>query len=224
MAPTEACVLEKVGNNGKPKDAYPLGRGEADCDYYTDCETGLLCFERGEYNYHIPVPGCTGDLYKYKYTDYCCKYFEREMQPVDTNRYLTDALPLDDPNDIPAKTLWYVGNDHHPDFVFPLAECHGDCDTNDDCQGTLKCFQRSGKGKGKGSYYSHQYDQVPGCSGYAEKYVDYCCKYNRVLTGRRSVLEKALAYAASSCSPVQTPLSVNVLQRGRLFFCCRWYS
>ena len=35
----------------------------------------------------------------------------------------------------------------------PCPQCYGDCDTNDDCQGHLQCYQRNGGQK------------VPSCSG-----------------------------------------------------------
>lgn len=46
----------------------------------------------------------------------------------------------------------------------PCPACEGDCDSDSDCAGHLKCFQRNGNGQG-----------VPGCSasGLANDY-DYC--------------------------------------------------
>jgi hypothetical protein len=35
----------------------------------------------------------------------------------------------------------------------PCAQCYGDCDTDDDCQGNLQCYQRDGG------------QVVPSCSG-----------------------------------------------------------
>merc|ERR1711956_153859 len=47
-------------------------------------------------------------------------------------------------------------------FPVTLGECEGDCDEDDDCKGTLKCFQRS------------KLQAVPGCSGASKKSWDYC--------------------------------------------------
>lgn len=49
--------------------------------------------------------------------------------------------------------------------VFPLQECQGDCDTDDDCDGDLVCFQRD---EGGGA--------VPGCLGgeNAVSRTDFC--------------------------------------------------
>lgn len=43
-----------------------------------------------------------------------------------------------------------------------MGHCQGDCDTDSDCMGELKCFQRSG------------YTAVPGCSGSGTSNWDYC--------------------------------------------------
>ena len=44
----------------------------------------------------------------------------------------------------------------------PLTECEGDCDNDNQCEGDLKCFQRSG------------FEAVPGCSGQGLSGKDYC--------------------------------------------------
>eukprot|EP00934_Nitzschia_sp_Nitz4_P005076 Nitzschia sp. Nitz4//NODE_293_length_29386_cov_71.949235//2837//4960//NITZ4_additional_000031-RA//-1//CDS//3329531815//5066//frame0 len=50
------------------------------------------------------------------------------------------------------------------DAPVPLGECEGDCDTDDDCEGNLMCFQRE------------RYDSVPGCRGGSEmwSHADVC--------------------------------------------------
>jgi hypothetical protein len=47
---------------------------------------------------------------------------------------------------------------------YPLQECQGDCDDDDECAGDLICFQRDGT------------EVVPGCVGVPEEKVDYCIK------------------------------------------------
>ena len=53
------------------------------------------------------------------------------------------------PPDVPLK---FRGN---PPNKLPLDVCEGDCDTDDDCKGCLKCFKRS----------QGEFAPVPGCSG-----------------------------------------------------------
>jgi hypothetical protein len=51
----------------------------------------------------------------------------------------------------------------------PCEACQGDCDSDDDCNSGLKCFQRNG------------YEQVPGCAAGGDHDVseyDYCSEYD----------------------------------------------
>eukprot|EP00980_Cylindrotheca_fusiformis_P022694 scaffold9591_cov144-Cylindrotheca_fusiformis.AAC.1 len=48
----------------------PLGRCEGDCDFNTDCEDGLICFQRIG---NEEVPGCFGGADDSSNTDYCIK-------------------------------------------------------------------------------------------------------------------------------------------------------
>jgi len=47
---------------------FPLGRCEGDCDENADCATGLICFERSNFE---AVPGCIGGEDDASRTDYC---------------------------------------------------------------------------------------------------------------------------------------------------------
>ncbi|KAL7542977.1 hypothetical protein ACHAXR_013016 [Thalassiosira sp. AJA248-18] len=66
----------------------------------------------------------------------------------------------------PAPTpgvLVVVGNNWSPADKFPLGECQGDCDVDEDCDGpNLFCFQRGA------------IEPVPGCSGDGVSGEDYC--------------------------------------------------
>ena len=55
------------------------------------------------------------------------------------------------------------GNNGRPTSAFPLGKCQGDCDTDNDCAGNLKCYQRSSGGT-----------VPPGCSGTPTGSNDYC--------------------------------------------------
>jgi hypothetical protein len=39
-------ALDIFGNNGNPKDAYPLGECQGDCDKDEEWEEGLICYHR----------------------------------------------------------------------------------------------------------------------------------------------------------------------------------
>ena len=52
---------------------------------------------------------------------------------------------------------------------YPLLACRGDCDNDDECDGSLICFQRSG------------YTPVPGCSGDGQENTDYCYALVRLI-------------------------------------------
>lgn len=64
-------------------------------------------------------------------------------------------------------TLNYVGDEGIPATAFPLGRCEGDCDNDNDCTGTLICFQRK-----PGSDV-----EIPGCDGTPEAGTDYCYEY-----------------------------------------------
>ena len=63
--------------------------------------------------------------------------------------------------DFKCHSLIAIGDDGRPDYVFPLQQCHGDCDSESDCADGLLCFRRDE-------------DDVPGCHGFAYSEWDYC--------------------------------------------------
>lgn len=65
----------------------------------------------------------------------------------------------------------------------PCGECVGDCATDDDCQGDLKCYIRS---------WSNPFDPIPGCTGSGRERWDYC-------------------YNPKPSSPAPTPVSTGSL-------------
>jgi len=113
LPPTKDLI--KVGNDGSPANVFPLGECQGDCDSDSDCQPGLLCFQR---NGKTPVPGCTGEGQNSK--DYCY-----------------------DPNPPGLPQLKSRGNNGSPGDAFPLGNCEGDCDRDKDCRPGLKCFQRN---------------------------------------------------------------------------------
>lgn len=59
-------ILNDFADEDKP-ELYPLGRCQGDCDKDSDCESGLVCYQRTT-DSHL-VPGCLGDTSSV--TDYC---------------------------------------------------------------------------------------------------------------------------------------------------------
>lgn len=78
-----------------------------DCDDDSDCEFGLICFQRDIET--VDVPGCLGDAATVGdgFDDFCIK-------------------PQTD------DTLVIVGDEGIPASSFPLGKCQGDCDIDDD--------------------------------------------------------------------------------------------
>ena len=80
-------TLEKVGNNGKPEDVFPLAACHGDCDKDEDCQSGLVCMQRegGEV-----VPGCNGE--DKSSTDYC---YNKAMYEHEDGHSHTDDIEDD---------------------------------------------------------------------------------------------------------------------------------
>jgi len=110
---TSTLPLQDIGNNGVPAEVFPLGQCQGDCDNDGECQAGLICAQRGNYE---PVLGCTGHE-THKTNDYC---YGRPHENY----------------------LWSVGNDGVPANSFPMNACEGDCDDDSDCAGDLECFKR----------------------------------------------------------------------------------
>ena len=65
---------------------------------------------------------------------------------------------------VPVLELELKGNNGSPSSVYPLGECEGDCDDDDECGPGLICFQRDSS------------DPVPGCLGMDRSQNDYCIR------------------------------------------------
>lgn len=120
-----AVPLVNKGGSGCSA-ANPCGMCEGDCDWDADCAGDLKCFRRTHTAESVPgcISGGAGDT---PYTDYC-------WSPI-------SPAPLQDNG----------GSGCSP--AVPCGECQGDCDSDDDCAGLLKCFQRSSSD-----------EVVPGCT------------------------------------------------------------
>jgi len=62
-----------------------------------------------------------------------------------------------------VKQLKFIANGpNRAPKAFPLGECEGDCDNDNECEGSLVCMKRNGG------------EIVPGCSGIDKAHWDYC--------------------------------------------------
>jgi len=75
------------------------------------------------------------------------------------NRRLVDATTT-----TPKATLQLLGDNGNPNGTFPLAKCAGDCDSDRDCSGDLRCYFRR---------YAED-ATPPGCEGEAVDGTDFC--------------------------------------------------
>lgn len=117
-------------------DTHLCRRCQGDCDNDDQCEGSLKCFQRRE---NEKVPGCKGgDGSDTRGKDYCYR-----PEDVDDN---------DEEQPPGSSQINYLGRDYCTTSR-PCRKCQGDCDNSDQCNGSLKCFQRSGN------------EAVPGCSG-----------------------------------------------------------
>ena len=60
-----------------------------------------------------------------------------------------------------SDTVNFLGGDYCKDYK--CKKCQGDCDSDSECEGGLKCFQRNGR------------EKVPGCSGSTLNDLSKCC-------------------------------------------------
>lgn len=126
---------------------YPLAECSGDCDDAEDCAEGLVCLLRDTGDF-TSIPGCSGtaeDTGAGDSIDYC-------------------VAPRWDMLDI-------VGNNGYPASAWPLQECQGDCDSDADCAGHLKCHRRDGQ------------EKITGCIGKGVTGEDYCYNPSLVEAG-----------------------------------------
>jgi hypothetical protein len=123
---------------GYEKGYYEVQLCQGDCDYDSDCALGLVCYRRGS-GVGGDVPGCDGDATKVGTgaEDYCI------VRP--TSNTLNIAYDYEDD----------IG-------TYPIGACSADCDTDEDCAGSLRCFERNAD------------EPVPGCVGNGEEGYFYC--------------------------------------------------
>ena len=131
-------------------DDYPCGNCEGDCDRDSHCMGDLKCYDRrkSKGNEDGDIPGCMGT--GRTGWDYC--YMSTEE---------------DSPTDPPSTSLTLTNVSPECSKDSPCPVCHGDCDNDDQCAGTLKCYDRR-------SSLGNQNGPVPGCEGTGRTGHDYC--------------------------------------------------
>ena len=89
-------------------------------------------------------------------------------------------------SDIPLQRL---GNNGSPAEFFPLGQCQGDCDSDEECAGDLICYKRDG------------YEEVPGCVGAGSSGQDYFYDMN---PGNPTTFAPSVSPVAN---PTQNPIA-----------------
>ena len=144
-----ACViggLPAVARaNEPPLTVYPIGERPSNkfglcqghCTSDIDCRAGLQCFERNER--FEAVPGCMGGENDWSLTSYC----------------VDEPNPADSPPSSPQfPDIFSYPSDDFPSDGIPLGRCEGHCESDDQCENGLVCFERE-----------MRFMAVPGCRG-----------------------------------------------------------
>ena len=88
--------INRVGNDGKPEQLYPLTLCQGDCDNDDECAGDLICHQREPFE---AVPGCTGGQSESGRTDFCIR------PPVFTASPTVSSSPTPLPTISSAPTL-----------------------------------------------------------------------------------------------------------------------
>lgn len=152
-----AGILTRLGTT--PSNP-PLAFCHGDCDYDSDCQDDLVCYQNENGAAIVPY-GCKGSTTPN--WDYCYA-LEGTVTSFSAFRHLFshDANPPTEVLFSLQGQLVFVGPE--PISVFPLGRCQGDCDKDSECGSGLSCF-----------FNSPGETKVPeGCSGTAVESSDYC--------------------------------------------------
>ena len=125
----------------------PCERCEGHCKDSEECQSGLVCYDKGGPNFS--VPGCTG--FDETLTKWCTRGIHSSLEPPLTSE---TSLTFDPPLKAPVRECSSEN---------PCERCEGDCDSDADCAGSLVCFDKGGENL-----------PVRGCSGIDESLTDWC--------------------------------------------------
>lgn len=73
----------------------------------------------------------------------------------------------------------------------PCGKCVGDCNSDDDCQGTLKCFHRTN---------SNPFEAVPGCQGTGGRLTDFCYDATRLRAAGSCTVDSPCEECEGDCN------------------------
>ena len=135
----------RLKNNTKCSSSHPCEVCQGDCDSDDQCQGTSKCFQR---NGDEQVPGCFGGFGTVG-SDYCYEPF------IGGNSTGKTTLTM-------RSTECSISQ--------PCEICQGDCDTDAECKGGMKCFQRNGT------------EGVPGCLGDGNSGRDYCYQASGLVT------------------------------------------
>ena len=150
-----------VDNKGNEYcDTNECDKCEGDCDSDSQCKGDLRCFFRSGYE---RVPGCNGSTDKYSKL---CIRRKSSLKCEHADTYFLYSLftegidfcydPKDNDGGGRSSAVNNKGNEYCD--TNDCDKCEGDCDSDSQCKGDLRCFFRSG------------YETVPGCSGSTDQH------------------------------------------------------
>ncbi|GFH44862.1 hypothetical protein CTEN210_01336 [Chaetoceros tenuissimus] len=128
----------KIKYVGECRSQHQCGLCQGDCDDDDDCEGSLVCVQRDNYE---PVLGCNGDGLN---DDKRAKDICAEAVPFPSSTPSVSSAPS-------FSNMIIIDGDCSSSE--PCAECFGDCDHDDQCEGDLVCGQRDG------------FEPISGCVG-----------------------------------------------------------
>ena len=162
----------------------PFSNCQGDCNNDDQCIGISRCFQRSA---HEQVPGCSvggaGDVYNY---DYC--YVPTDVSGISDQKNIValfksasdQTFNIESDLVIGSRTFSGIGAmsaliNHGTGICTsssPCSTCHGDCNSDEECAGSLKCFQRE------------NFEQVFNCDSGGDGDVqgsDYCAPLDRDL-------------------------------------------
>ena len=139
----------RLKNTTKCSSLRPCEVCQGDCDSDDQCQGTSRCFQR---NGDEQVPGCFGG-FGTAGSDYC---YEPLIGGNSTAKNTSTSMLTMRSSECSVSQ--------------PCDICQGDCDTDTECKGGMKCFQRTGM------------EAVPGCLGTGSSGRDYCYQPSSLAT------------------------------------------
>ena len=151
-------------------------RCQGDCDSDSECGDGFLCLQRKGNDQR--VFGCRGT--PVRDVDYCIRTEDMDEALKPTNEPSVSVTAEPTPSPVAHPVAQPSNIDDHSNVLRevedctedePCGACEGDCGSNSDCLGALKCWKRKDHAPGG---TDGRLESVPGCLGRGEFKFDYC--------------------------------------------------